>query len=126
MLLTRLLERARRDDACSGSATVEFAVALPAVIAVVALCVSLVSMTLTRASLQETARQGARLATVGMAAAEIRTGLGELPGTIKVSTDYPLVTVSASSRIRLLGLQLPGITLTETATGYLEEAIGAP
>jgi hypothetical protein len=126
MLLARLLRRVRRDDACAGSATVEFAVALPAVIAVAILCVSLIAAALTRVSLQETARQGARLAMVGMTATEVLAALGERPGTLQIATDYPHVTVTATSRARLLGLQLPGITLTETATGYLEEAIGVP
>lgn len=109
-------------DAESGSATVEFAIALPAVVIVLIFSFSLMFAAAGRTGMQEYARQAARLASMGVSTTDIVAELGTGQGTLTVSAGNTLVTATVSKRFTIAGVGVPGSRVTESATAYLEEA----
>lgn len=110
----------------SGSATVELAITLSAIVLTLVFVLSLVSLGLARAHLQESARQGARLASLGPAGIEQAHALEEQDVTMRVTQRDEWVTATASTSMRILGLTVASIRLSESATAYSEQSLGSP
>lgn len=80
-----------------GAVTAEFAVALPAVVAVIALCVGALGVTGRQVRLEQAVAQAARLAARGEAGSGVREVIARIASTddVAVRTDGDLVCVSA-------------------------------
>lgn len=107
-----------------GSATVEFAIALPALIVVLVFSLSLILAAAGRTGLQEYARQAARLASMGMNASEVSAQLGEPPGTLSIGDSGSLVVVTVAKNFQIAGFDIPGTHVKESATAFREDATG--
>lgn len=112
-----------KSDSQAGTATVEVAITLSALMASVVFVLSLVSVGLTRAQLQESARQGARLASVGSSEFVLTPQQRAKGMTVTTSTEGPWVTVTAKASVKVLGLKVANLRLSESATAFLEQRI---
>lgn len=101
----------------------EFAVALPAVIVILALSLSLMAAAAGRTGLQEYARQAARLSATGLTQAQVTAQLGSAPGTLNIAVHPPHVTATVTRTFTLAGMRLPTPRVQESATAYLESSI---
>ncbi|HEU0131071.1 MAG TPA: TadE family type IV pilus minor pilin [Mycobacteriales bacterium] len=108
-----------------GSATAELAVALPALLAVLALCVWALSVVAATLRCADAARAAARAAARGEApetvAATARRTAGRPVATARTA-DGDLVTVRVTARLAppLLGRLLPPVTVAQAATAHGE------
>ena len=110
-------------DREQGSATVEFAVALPAVIMLLLLAVSLVAAGFVRASAQETSRSAARLAALGGTGEQVLAQTVSSPKfTVHVTTTDEWVTATVSAPVTIVGVQVPGLKVSASTTAYREAA----
>jgi len=112
-----------------GSATAETAVALPALVVVLAVCVWALSGVALRLRCAEAARAAARSAARGdtpaaAAAAARRTAGSTAAVTVRAEGSLVHVTVAATlaPRVPLLGRALPRVAVTGTATAAVEPA----
>jgi len=110
-----------------GSATAEIAVALPALVLVLAVCVWALTVVAADLRCAEAARAAARAAArgeepAGVTAAARRAAPGQ--ADVSTGTDGDLVAVRVSWTVRpavpLLARLLPGMTIAETATARVE------
>lgn len=117
----------------TGSATAETAVALPALVLVVAVCVWALAVVATGLRCAEAARAGARAAARGDTATAVsdaaRRAAGH-PVEVAVSTGSELVTVEVTAIFEpptgLLRALLPATTVRRAATAAAEPAGSGP
>ncbi|WP_035834241.1 TadE/TadG family type IV pilus assembly protein [Jonesia quinghaiensis] len=103
-----------------GSATVEFAIILPAIVALLALLLSIASAAHQHVAVIAEAQQAARAASIGTT---------YTPATITAITTTRTpgwVHTQATRRVKIIGVTLPGFTLKASATALDEEGLGAP
>jgi hypothetical protein len=116
-----------------GSATAETAVALPALVVVLALCLWVLGVAAATLRCAEAARAAARAAARG----EPPSGVGDTaartagrPVTTTTTAHGDLLTVRVSWRVAahvpLLGRLIPAFTVHQTATARIEPRAGPP
>ncbi|WP_019149170.1 TadE/TadG family type IV pilus assembly protein [Timonella senegalensis] len=106
-----------------GSATVEFALVLPAVVLVIGLLMSLVVAGFMGAAVQEESRTAARLAGVGASRSEILGSIATEGATLGIRNDGHWVTATVRAQVTLVGMGLPGVFVEGTSTAFREPAL---
>lgn len=119
-------EALRRDD--HGAVTAELAVALPAVVLVLAALLVVVVAGVTQIRVVDAARAGARAASAGEDAGQVRDVVARTAGPSAVTTlDAGGVWVSVTVRSPVAGAWFSGpFTASATASARLESAAGEP
>lgn len=123
--------RSRRDRMVdeSGMATVEFAVALPAVVVVLTLVLAVSQLLLTHHRAWQAASVAARVAARGESDSQIRQAVAAagLPATVTVTRSQPWVTADVSATVPApLGWALPAVDARAVAAAEIaDDAVGA-
>ena len=116
----------RRWPGCDrGSFTAEFAAGLPALVVLLLAGLTAVGAVTTKAQCVDAAREGALAAARGESAPAAVARVG--PGGARVGVDLTddTATVVVDTKIRVLGGNLPGITIRSTAVAA-REPVGTP
>jgi Flp pilus assembly protein TadG len=112
--------RRRRPDRDRGAFTAEFAVGLPALMAMLLLALSVVSAAIAKMQCIDAARSAAIAAARGESGAAEAAGIAPEGADIRVAVGADAVSVAVSSRVPVLGASLPLITVHATAVAARE------
>jgi len=110
-------------DIEKGAVTAELATTLPAVMALLAVVIALAAAFGTQFRVSDAARTGARLAAIGAEYVAIRSSIIGIVGgnpAIEISRDEDWATVQVRQSIRVGPLWLGPLTVSASATAWLE------
>ncbi|BFU47437.1 TadE family type IV pilus minor pilin [Krasilnikovia sp. MM14-A1004] len=109
-----------------GSFTAEFAAGLPALMLLLLAGLTAVDAVTTRAQCVDAAREGAIAAARGESGTEAAARVAPQKSTLDVRTGADVVTVTVTTRVRVLGGGLPGLTVQAIAVAAREPDPGIP